>query len=322
MKALASCRVLVTPTSFGKVDKRIRAELESSVGEIIYNPQKRPLTSSELAGLLPGCDGYIAGLDQIDRTALESADQLKVIARYGVGVDNVDLATARKRNIILCNTPGANTMSVAELTIGLILSLARHIPTASALTRQAEWPRLDGISLEGKYIGLLGFGAIGKQVARRLDNFDCHILAHDLYPDVEFATAYHVELTSLDNLIHQADFLSLHLPLTPETQGMVDANFIQQMKRGAYLINTARGELVDEAALAAGISMGQLRGAALDVFRKEPPGKDHPLLSLPQVIVTPHSGSHTDGAINRMGQAAIQDCLAVLSGYAPRHRAS
>ncbi len=317
---LSSCRVLVTPTSFGRGDPRLRAELEAAVGEVIYNSTGRPLTSAEVAALLPGCDGYIAGLDTIDAAALAAADRLKVIARYGAGVDNVDLEAARRRGIVVTNTPGANAVSVAELTIGLMLALLRNIPCAHERTRAGEWPRLEGLSLEGRTVGLLGLGAVGKQVARRLQGFDCTVLAHDPQPDEAFAREHGVALCSRDELIAASDLLSLHLPLLPATRGLVDAAFLSRMKRGACLINTARGELVDEEALAAALRAGHLRGAALDTFAQEPPGRDNPLLALPQVIVTPHMGAHSDSAIRAMGWAALRECLAVLRGEEPRHR--
>jgi D-3-phosphoglycerate dehydrogenase len=312
--------VLVTPTSFGRGDPRLRAELEASVGEVIYNSTGRPLTSPEVAALLPGCDGYIAGLDTIDAAALAAADRLKVIARYGAGVDNVDLEAARRKGIVVTNTPGANAASVAELTIGLMLALLRSIPCAHERTRAGEWPRLEGLSLEGRTVGLLGLGAVGKQVARRLQGFDCTVLAHDPQPDEAFAREHGVALCSRDELIAASDLLSLHLPLLPATKGLVDAAFLSRMKRGACLINTARGELVDEEALAAALRAGHLRGAALDTFAQEPPNRDNPLLALPQVIVTPHMGAHSDSAMRAMGWAALRECLAVLRGEEPRHR--
>jgi len=319
MKNLKDCRVLVTPTSYGKNDPRLKSDLEALVGEVIYNPTGKPLISADLIRLLPGVDGYIAGLDGINRAALQASDRLKVIARYGVGVDNVDLAAAREKGIVVTITPGANSVSVAELTIGLLLSLARRIPEAANAARKGEWPRLNGLTLEGKTIGLLGLGAIGKQVAQRLTGFDCRVLAYDPIVDPEFAARYAVSLLPLEEVLPQADFVSLHMPLLPETRGLVNTEFIRKMKPGAYLINTARGELVEEAALAAAIKDKRLRGAALDVFSQEPPNPDHPLLNLPEVIVTPHCASHTDGATNAMGWMALHDCLAVLRGEPPKY---
>lgn len=315
---LKPCRVLVTPTSYGRSDPRVRTELEAAVGQVVYNPFGRPLKSQELKLLLPGCDGYIAGLDEIDANALEGADQLRVIARYGVGVDCVDLAAAAARSIVVTNTPLANALSVAELTVGLMLSLARSIPDLVGETRAGGWPRKTGVTLSGKTIGLIGLGAIGKYVATRLRAFGCKVAAYDPAADTTFAAEHGVELAPLDEVIRRADFLSLHVPLLPTTLGMVDAAFLGKMKRGAFLVNTARGELIDEAALLAALESGHLRSAALDAFSQEPPPADHPLLKLPQVLVTPHAGAHTDGAIDSMGWGALHDCLAVLRGEPPQ----
>jgi len=317
---LTGYRVLVTPTSFGKGDPQIKKELESLVGEVVYNPTGRPLTSAEVADLIKGCDGYIAGLDAIDRLAVSAADRLKVIARYGVGVDNVDLNAAQEKGILVTNTPGANSVSVAELTIALILALARNIVEASIATRSGGWPRMNGLSLEGKCVGLVGFGAIGQQVARRLAGFDCRLLAYDPYPNRDYAAQLGVELVGLEDLLHQSDFLSLHLPLMPDTREIVNAGFLSQMKPGAALINTSRGELIREADLLEAVKSGRLRGAALDVFAKEPPGADHPLLGVPQILVTPHCASHTDGATAKMGRMAMEECLCVLRGQTPKDR--
>jgi D-3-phosphoglycerate dehydrogenase len=317
---LKECRLLVTPTSYGKNDPRLKTELEALVGEVIYNPTGKPLTSAEVAKLLPGVDGYIAGLDGIDASALEAADRLKVIARYGVGVDSVDLAAARAKGIVVTNTPGANSVSVAELALGLMLALARQIPEAVEAVHQGKWPRYSGISLEGKVIGILGLGAIGKQLARRLAGFDCRILAYDPFADSAFAESNRVQLATMEEVICQADFVSLHLPLLPETRGLVNDDFLSKMKKGSFLINTSRGEAIDETALLKALQSGHLKGAGLDAFTVEPPDPQNPLLALPQVIATPHLGAQTDGATSNMGWFAMRDCLAVLRGETPVYK--
>lgn len=309
----------MTPTSYGKNDPQLRSELEATVGEVIYNPFDRPLTSTEVGALLPGCDGYIAGLDYIDRAALDQADQLQVIARYGIGVDRIDLAAAAEKSIVVTNTPFANAVSVAELTIGMILSLARSIPTLTANTRAGGWSRVTGVTIEGKTVGLIGLGSVGKQVALRLCAFDCALIAYDPAADADFAAVNRIDMATLEEVISRSDFISLHCPLLPTTRNMVNASFLTRVKPGAFLINTARGELIDEAALFEALQSGRLRGAALDAFALEPPEKDNPLLSLPQVIATPHSGAHTDGAMNAMGWGALHDCLAVLRGEKPAY---
>lgn len=319
MRPLKDCRVLVTATSYGKNDPTLFSHLEARVGEVIYNTTGKPLDSKQLQALLRDIDGYIAGLDCIDRHAILCANRLQVIARYGVGVDAVDLAAAKERGIIVTNTPGANSVSVAELAVGMMLALARNLVMATQATRAGQWPRLNGVSLEGKTVGILGFGSIGKNVAKRLCGFDCTILAYD--PQLpEGPGDYGAQLVSQDEVIEQADFLTLHCPLVEDNRGMVNDKFLARMKPGAYLINTARGELIDEDALLRALQGGHLSGAALDVFARQPPDPLNPLLALPQVITTPHTGAHSDGATNAMGWGALNNCLAVLQGQEPPNR--
>lgn len=316
---LKESRILVTATSYGKNDPSLKTFLGERVGQVVYNSLAKPLNSAQLQELLPGVDGWVAGLDEIDANALKVADHLKVISRYGVGVDNVDMNAARALAIQVTNTPGANSVSVAELTLGLMLALARHIPAAINATRRGEWPRLSGISLEGKTVGILGLGAIGRQVALRLAAFGCRLLAYDPFPSEAFAAQNKITLLPLESVIRESDFISLHLPLLPETRGLVNDAFFSQVKPGAYLVNTARGEVVDESALLRALQTGRLAGVALDAFSQEPPDPANPLLALPQVLVTPHMGAHADSAANAMGWMAAEDCLAVLEGRAPKY---
>ncbi|MEQ8672736.1 MAG: phosphoglycerate dehydrogenase [Aggregatilineales bacterium] len=321
MKALSDCHVLVTPTSFGKNDMNLKTQLESLVGHVTYNTTGKPFDAQTLSELIIDVDGYIAGLDTIDATVLAHAKHLRVIARYGTGVSNVDLDAAKAHAVTVTNTPAANAKSVAELTIALILNLIRPIIVASQDTRNGGWMRTDGFSMEGKTVGLIGLGAIGRETARKLQGFDCHVMAYDVAPNIKFADSLNIEIvTSIQPLLKQADFVSLHVPLSPNTFEMVNANFLSQMKQGAYVINTARGGLVDEKALYESIQNEHLAGAALDVFCEEPPSRENPLLQLPQVITTPHMGAHTDGATNTMGWMAVESCLAVLRGEDPPYR--
>jgi D-3-phosphoglycerate dehydrogenase len=319
MQKIKDCRVLVTTTSFGKDDASQRAYLESQVGVVEYNTVGRPMTSEELQKVLLDKDGVIAGLDQFDRSALQAAKNLKVVARYGVGYDRVDVDVARELGIIVTYTPGANSVSVAELTIGLMLGLARNIPNASAQTKKGDWPRFSGVSIYGKTVGILGLGAIGKVVALMLKNFGCKTLAYDPYPDQDFAKKNNIQIVGIEDMLSQSEFISLHMPVTSETKGMVNREFIGKMKKGAFLINTARGELVDESALVEALQSGQLRGAGLDVFSPEPPSPDSPLLKLENVILTPHMGAHADSATIAMGAMAMADCLSVLQNKDPLH---
>ena len=320
MKELKDCRILVTANSYGKFTTALKTDLEQQVKQVIYNKTGKPLSSHQVAEMLPRMDGYIAGLDQIDRQALAAADNLKIIARYGVGIDKVDLAAAKEKGIIVSNTPGANSASVAELALTMILMLARQIPTAVQAIKNGGWPRLPGLSLEGKTIGIIGLGAIGKHLARRLAAFGCELIAYDPFADELFAQNHDVSLVPIDQLISNADFVSLHVPVLPETLGMVNDEFIQSMKKDSFLINTSRGELVDENALLKGLKSGHIRGAGLDAFTQEPPDVRNPLLSMPQVICTPHLGAQTDGATNNMGRMALEECLRVLRGEKPLYQ--
>lgn len=320
MKPLQQCKVLVTPTSYASQDENLKTELESKVADVVYNTTGKPLSALQLQDLLPGVDGMIAGLDEINDQALATAQDLKVVARYGVGVNNVDLESAKRRGIIVTNTPRANSKAVAELTVTLILILLRPVMQCAKLTKDGGWPRKKAYSLEGKTVGLYGAGAIGKEVARRLCGFDCAVLAYDIEEDEPFAGEYDIQYVSSDDLLDQSDVVSLHIPGTPATMEMVNEDFIGKMKDEAWLVNTARGDLVDEDALVKALKSGKLRGAALDVFQEEPPRNDHPFFEIQNIILTPHMGAHADSATNRMGRMALDECLRVLSGEQPRYQ--
>jgi D-3-phosphoglycerate dehydrogenase len=191
---------------------------------------------------------------------------------------------------------------------------------AAAETKTGSWPRLKGFSLEGKVVGLLGLGAIGKETAKRLTGFGCRIMAYDIYPDEKFAAEHGIQLSILDEILPIADVISLHLPSSPETHQIVNDQFLQRMKDGAWLVNTARGDLIDDRALLNALNKGKLRGAALDVYSVEPPDPANPLLELDQVITTPHMGAHADSATNTMGRMALEECLGVLSGKPPKYQ--
>jgi D-3-phosphoglycerate dehydrogenase / 2-oxoglutarate reductase len=316
-KAAKECRVLCTPVSFGRKDASLRPSLEAAVAEVVSNPFGRPLTAAELRPLVTDIDGYIAGVDEIDSSVIACARQLKIVSCYGVGFDHVDIAAATARGVLVTNSAGANSAAVAELTISLMLALARHLVMANDSVKSGKWPILDGISIMGKTVGLIGLGAIGREVSLRLKCFGCRLVAYDPFVAPDFAKNLGMSLLSLEEVLSQADFLSLHVPVMGSTRGMVDKGFLEQMKDGAFLINTARGDLIDEEALWNALQSRRLRGVALDCFSKEPPDVSNQLLRLPQVIVTPHTGAHTDDALNRMGWTALQNCLAALNGQIP-----
>lgn len=311
-------KLLITPTSFLK-NAQAKAMAEAFADEVVYNPQSRPLEATEIVELLDGVDGYLAGLDYITSDVINRAPaSLKVISRYGAGVDRVDLEAAKARGITVTNTPGTNSIAVCELAFGLMLCLARAIPRLDGAVKKGEWPRSEGTELAGKTLGIVGFGAIGKNLALRASAFGMQVAAYDPYFDEAFAKEHGVLQKSLNEVIETADFLSLHVPLTKETQHILGAEAIARMKRGAFLINTARGGLVDEAAAANAIKAGHLGGIGLDAYEVEPV-TDSPLLGLDNVVMTPHTGAHTSEAIAGMGIMAVQNLIDVLQGKGSKH---
>jgi len=244
---------------------------------------------------------------------IQAAPKLRVIARAGTGVDNVDVPAASTRGIVVMNAPGANSISVAELAVALMLALARHVPAADAAMKQGKWEKKKflGEEVREKTLGLAGLGRIGQEVARRAASFDMRIIAHDPFISEDVAGDLGVELVSLDDLFARSDFLSLHMPSTPTTKNLVNAERLEKAKKGIRIINTARGDLIDETALADAIESGHVGGAALDVFQKEPT-VDLRLQTLPQVVATPHIAASTREGQELVGMetmAALRDFL-------------
>ncbi|HET6316294.1 MAG TPA: phosphoglycerate dehydrogenase, partial [Chloroflexota bacterium] len=239
---------------------------------------------------------------QVTAPLLERARKLRVIGRAGVGVDNIDLEAATRSGIAVMNTPGANAVAVAEHTFALMLAVARHLCRAHELTRAGRWEKksLQGTELRGKTLGIVGLGRIGVEVARRAKGFGMEVLAHDPYVAPSVADDLEIRLTKLEEVFAKADYLSLHVGLTPQTQRIINAQSLARMKKGVRLINCARGELVDEAALAAALRSGQVAAAGLDVFSPEPP-KDSPLVGLDNVVLTPHIAGSTREAQELVG---------------------
>lgn len=257
---------------------------------------------------------------KVDAELLGAAPQLKYVARAGVGVDNIDLAEATRRGVVAMNTPGGNTISTAEHTFGLLISLARHIPAAQRTMLEERWDRklFMGVELNGKTLGLIGFGRVGRAVARRAAAFGMRVLAYDAYQDEEMADAaaeVGAQLVDLSTIYAESDFISLHPTLTDETQGMINTASIARMKPGVRIVNTGRGALINDVDLAEAIKSGHVAGAAVDVYAQEPPPPDHPLLGLPGVVHTPHlAASTSDAQITVAVEAAQQIVDALLTG--------
>ncbi|HLJ88017.1 MAG TPA: phosphoglycerate dehydrogenase [Candidatus Angelobacter sp.] len=259
--------------------------------------------NGNLAALLSEADALIVrSAVNVTPDTLRGADKLRVIGRAGVGVDNIDLDAATKAGIAVMNTPGANAVAVAEHTLALMLGLARFIPRADATTKAGKWEKksLQGTELRGKTLGIVGLGRIGLEVAKRARAFEMTIVAHDPYVSASVAREHQIRLAELDEVYAASDYLSLHVGLTPQTTGMINENSITKMKPGIRIINCARGELVDDAALAHALAEKRVAAAALDVFTNEPP-KNSPLLALENVILTPHIAGSTNEAQDAVG---------------------
>ena len=307
-------KILVTPTSFKPdSDSPAMKKLRSFTENLVFNPTGKPLSEDDLIPLLNGCDGCVAGLDHYSAKVIESAKSLKVISRYGVGVDSVDIAAAKSKNVIVCNTPGVNAQAVADLTFGLLLCLARKITILDKKTKEGQWPRSIGVELYGKTIGVLGLGAVGKAVARRASGFSMKVIAYDPYIDREYVKSNGIISADYDTVVREADFLCLHLPLTDETRYEISADVMKNMKKGAVIVNTARGGLIDEAAAYELLASGHLGGLGLDVYEDEPPKKSA-LFDLENVVLTPHTAAHTAEAIAAMADLSVQNLIDVLSG--------
>ena len=271
-------------------------------------------TADALAADLADADALVVrSATKVTGAIINAAPRLRVIARAGTGVDNVDVAAASARGIVVMNAPGANSVSVAELAMGLILALARHLPAADAAMKQGKWEKKKflGEEIRDKTLGLAGLGRIGQEVARRAAAFGMRLVAHDPFVSEGVAASLGVELMSLDDVFARADYVSLHLPSTAQTRHLVNAERLARARKGIRIINTARGDLIDEAALADAIEAGQVGGAALDVFDKEPT-VDHRLQMLPQVVATPHIAASTREGQELVGvetAAALRDFL-------------
>ena len=310
--------VLITtfPRAFNH--KRVQAMLEGAGCQVkVIYPLQNP-DEEEMIDLLQGVTGLIPANDPLTERVLKAAPSLRVIARTGVGVDNIDLKVARSLGIRVTITPGATSAAVADLTIGLILAVARRICWNDQQVRQGRWERTIGLDMTDKMLGLIGLGAIGKLVARRAQGFDMQLQACDQVQDLAFAAGHGIRYVDKDELLASSDYVSLHVPLTAETRGSIGERELRLMKSTACLINTARGPIVDEDALYRALHEGWIAGAGLDVFQREPPAGS-PLLELDSVVMTPHVGAWTEGTWQIMAEQAATEVIRLLQGQPPMH---
>lgn len=280
-------------------------QLQAKGFEVYWlNRPDEQLSDEELLGLLNGVEIYIVGNAPVRRRVMEASPQLRLICKYGVGVDNIDLAAAAERGIRVRNAAGANAISVAEMTLGMLLSLSRRLKEAEGTVREGGWRVTVGHELYGRTLGIIGLGNIGKQVAIRATAFGMRVISRDIVEYPDFCRQRQVEAVGLDDLLQRSDVVTLHVPLTPLTRHMISDPQFGRMKPGALLLDTARGGVVDEAALCRALASGRLAGAGVDVFEREPLGES-PLRSLEQVILTPHVAGITYEAAQRIAEQTL-----------------
>ena len=309
-------KVLVTPLEqIGRFSNALSI-LERKGCEIIRSSYPHPVAEKDLERIIRGIDAIIAGNDELTAKVIQAADKLRVVSRYGSGMNTVDVEAATKKRIVVTYTPNHN--AVADFTIGLMLCLARRICEANVSVKSGNWERpFLGMDLCRKTLGVIGTGRIGQAVIRRVKGFEMKVLAYDIQENQRMAEELELNYVSLKELLEQADFVSIHVPLCDETNGLIGEKAIGLMKSSAYLINVARGGIVDEEALYQALKEKRLAGAALDVYAQEPPSRRHPLLKLENVIATPHMGVDSREVIKNMDLIATENVLKVLNGQAP-----
>lgn len=310
-------RILLTTTSYQDIAGPHHELLDSTGAEIVR--ERGPLGEEKMLALVGEFDAILCGDDQITRAVLEKArPRLKILSKYGIGVDKIDVAAATEMGIPLSFCPGVNHTTVAEHTFALLLALNRHLVEEANFTRAGSWKRLTGHEIMGKTLGIVGLGRIGKEVATRAKAFGMEVIGYDVHWDDAFAAQHGIcRAAGVEEIFTTAEVISLHTNLTEQTRGMINAASIATMKDGVVILNCSRGEVVDNAALAAALESGKIAGYGTDVLDQEPPPADHPLLTAKNCIVTPHIGSRTYESVQRQAMMAARNLLNLLQGKAP-----
>lgn len=311
---------MVTASHYRELCPQALALLEEQGHEVVLNGSDMPYYSfGQLSGLVADIDAAIVGMDRWDEAVFKLAPRLKVIARFGVGIDNIDLLKAREYGIAVTNARGRNANAVAELALCYILAVLRSLLPLSTALRAGTWLRAVGREIAGKTVGLLGFGDIARRVAKKLQGFDARIIAYDTFPDEDAARALGVRFVSMEELLKLSDVVSVHAPSTKETFHLMNADAFGRMKRNAFLINTARGTLVDTEALCDAVEAGVIAGAAVDVYEQEPLPPDARILGIGNILCTPHTGAETYETYTSVSLCTARAVLDVLSGKQPEN---
>ncbi len=301
-------KILVTPSSYGRNRPELFAQLEQAGYEVVRNATGGILEREQIKALIADCVGVIIGVDPLDAEVLACAPKLRAVSKYGVGVDNIDLDYCAAHGVKVSRTVGANSEAVADYAMALMLAVARRLTVIDRKCRRMDWGKITTRDVSHATLGVFGLGAIGKHVARRAQGFGMRVIAYDVFWDAEYAQANGIEYAEPETIFRTADFISLHLPLLPDTEGFVGAHELSMMKPDAVLINTARGGLVDEKALLKALQEGRIYGAGLDAFAHEPP-EDEAWFELDNVVLGSHCAASTLGATENMGQMAADNIL-------------
>ena len=305
-------KILTTPRSYGKNMPELFEQLEAAGYEVVRNSTGGILEKEQMKALIADCSGIIVGVDPLDAEVLSCAPQLRAIAKYGVGVDNIDLDYCKAHGIKVSRTVGANSEAVADYAMTLIMAVARKAVMIDRKCRGRDWSKISTRDVSGATLGLFGLGAIGKHVAKRAQGFGMKVLAFDPYWPEEYARENNIIRADAETIFREADFISLHLPLMESTRNFVGEKEIAMMKRDAVIINTARGGLIDEAALLRALKEGRIYGAGIDAFAQEPP-EDPAWFELDNVVIGSHCAASTTGATRNMGRMATQNILRDLA---------
>jgi D-3-phosphoglycerate dehydrogenase len=316
---MTNYKILVASRSFGPNCPEAVERLVEAGAELIPNPWGRTPKEDELMAAMAGVDVLISGTEPVTARVLDAAPDLMLVAKHGVGFENIDLDAAKARGVPVVIAGGAIADSVADMAMALLLACARHVPQGDRAVREGKWPRMVGVELRGKTLSVIGLGQIGREVAKRAHAFGMNLIAYDVFKHEQFAQDYGVRYLPLHQALAEGDFITLHAPVTDESRHMINAMTLMLMKPTAYLINTARGELIDEVALATALREKRLAGAACDVFEKEPPG-DNPLLRLDNFIAAPHSAGQTGDGLRKLGEVTVDNIIRVMNGEAPLYR--
>jgi len=311
-------KVLVSTFPFAQTDPKAAELIVKQGWELEFNPYGRKITPQELKIMLTGVDALIAGTEKLNKETLELANNLKLISRVGIGLDGIDWKEIKRRKIEVAYTPEAPTLSVAELTLGFILDLSRGITNTTINMRNRVWERYSGMELTGKTVGIIGLGRIGKTLVRLLEPFNCKILVNDIKPDKEFIKKNKLLLVEKKIIYKEADFVTLHVPLTKLTRNLINEEVFKLMKKDAFLINDSRGPVVSEKALYKALKQDQIKGAAIDVYEKEP--YSGILCELNNIILTSHMGSCSEESRRAMEIGAAQAVVDFFTGTPLKNR--